>query len=470
MSFLSKWFCCFGLLLLPAGAVAEELRNQLVDHGSAYLAMHGGDPVHWQQWNAKTVTLAKEQDKLLYVSSGYFSCHWCHVMQRESYQNDQIAALLNKHFIPVKVDRELNPALDDRLIDFVEGTQGHAGWPLNVFVTPGGYPLVGMVYQPPGDFRRILERIHTRWENDAAGLRELAKSTSKQLQQRAPVSEALQPKALRDRFLTASLERANELQGGFGDQNKFPSVPQLSALLHLYQSGHDEIPADFLHLTLEAMAEQGLRDHLAGGFFRYVIDPAWQIPHFEKMLYDNALLASLYLQAAEVLNEPAYREVGLHTLAFMQREFQHANGGLMASFSAVDDRGVEGGYYLWQADEFKQSLNKAEFQVASRFWGVNGPPDLEHGHHLRISQSLNAVAQALNQPLARTRQRLESARDKLLLQRRQRILPRDTKQIAAWNGLALSAFVSGAQWEPDFQSPMHALRDFLVEQLWNGEV
>ncbi|MDY6978870.1 MAG: DUF255 domain-containing protein [Pseudomonadota bacterium] len=469
MSLLSKWFCCFALLLLPAGAVAEELGNELTDHGSAYLAMHGGDPVHWQQWNADTVALAREQDKLLYVSSGYFSCHWCHVMQRESYQNDRIAALLNEHFIPVKVDRELNPALDDRLIDFVERTQGHAGWPLNVFVTPEGYPLVGMVYQPPEDFERILNRIRAEWQNDAAGLRELAESTSERLQRRTPVSGSLQPDALRERFVNASLERADELQGGFGDQNKFPSVPQLMALLSLYQNGHEAIPADFLHLTFEAMAAQGLRDHLAGGFFRYVVDPGWQVPHFEKMLYDNALLASLYLRAAEVLNEPAYREVGLDTLAFMQREFQLADGGLLASFSALDDQGVEGGYYLWQADELKQSLNGAEFEVASRYWGVKGPPELEHGHHLHRSQGLKALELALNQPQAQVEQLLESARNKLLNQRRQRTLPRDTKQIAAWNGLALSAFVRGAQQEPALEASMQALRDFLVDQLWDGK-
>ncbi|MGM0679774.1 MAG: thioredoxin domain-containing protein [Pseudomonadota bacterium] len=469
MSFISKWFYCFGLLLLPAGATAEELRNQLVDHGSAYLAMHGDDPVHWQQWNRDAVAKARQQNKLLYVSSGYFSCHWCHVMQRESYQNDRIAALLNEHFIPVKVDRELNPALDDRLIDFVERTRGHAGWPLNVFVTPEGYPLVGMVYQPPEDFLRILERIRSEWHNDAPGLRELAESTSKELQHRTPVDGTPQPDALRERFVNVSLERADELQGGFGDQNKFPSVPQLATLLRLHQEGNEAIPADFLHLTLDAMAEQGLRDHLSGGFFRYVIDPGWQVPHFEKMLYDNALLASIYLQAAQVLNHPAYRQVGLQTLAFMQREFQLANGGLLASFSALDGQGVEGGYYLWQTDELKQSLNEAEFEVASRYWGINGPPELDHGHHLHISQDLDSVAQTLNQPRARVEQLLDSARNKLLGQRRQRSLPRDTKQIAAWNGLALSAFVSGAQQEPALRASMQALRDFLVNQLWDGE-
>ncbi|MDR9437642.1 MAG: DUF255 domain-containing protein [Thiohalophilus sp.] len=469
MSFLPKWFCCFGLLLLPAGAVAEELRNQLADHGSAYLAMHGGDPVHWQQWNARTVSLAKKQNKLLYVSSGYFSCHWCHVMQRESYQNDRIAALLNEHFIPVKVDRELNPALDNRLIDFVERTQGHAGWPLNVFVTPEGYPLVGMVYQPPEDFRRILERIRDEWQAQAPQLKELAQRSSSELAGNTPSPRDTGVAQLRQQLHNASMQRSDELQGGFGDQNKFPSVPQLNALLELEQQKPDDSRRAFLHITLQAMAEQGLYDHLAGGFFRYTVDPGWQVPHFEKMLYDNALLASLYLRAAEQFDEPAYRQVGLETLAFMQQEFQRNSGGLLASFSALDDQGIEGGYYLWQESQLKQALNPGEFQVARRIWGVNGPPELEHGHHLHRADSIEFVAKALEKTPGQISTILEQARHKLLQERRQRTLPKDSKQIAAWNGLALSALVDGARHEPRFARSASHLRNFIVVQLWDGK-
>jgi len=468
MSFLSKWFCCFGLLLLPAGATAEELRNQLADHGSAYLAMHGDDPVHWQQWSAETVALARAQDKLLYISSGYFSCHWCHVMQRESYQNKQIAALLNDHFIPVKVDRELNPALDDRLIDFVERTQGYSGWPLNVFVTPEGHPLVGMVYQPPQEFQQILARIRDEWQSDAAELKTLARETTAQLSRHAPFARDVSAAELRDKFLETSLRRADELEGGFGSENKFPSVPQLNALLTIHQRDRQDTLEDFLNLTLQSMAQQGLYDHLAGGFFRYTVDPGWQVPHFEKMLYDNALLASLYLRAARILNEPAYRRVGLETLEFLRRDFQRENGGLLSSFSAIDDKDIEGGYYLWRETELEQLLSEAEFEVARHVWGVSGPPELEHGHHLRITSSVEAVAEARQQPVAQIEQILARSRAKLWQQRRQRTLPMDTKQIAAWNGLALSAFVAGAREDPGLKPAAVALQGFIINKLWDG--
>ncbi|MGD8711635.1 MAG: DUF255 domain-containing protein [Thiohalophilus sp.] len=464
-----KGLGCTWLLLAASTASALELKNQLAGHGSAYLAMHGQDPVHWQQWNADTVELARKQNKLLYVSSGYFSCHWCHVMQRESYQDNRIAELLNSHFIPVKVDRELNPALDDRLIDFVERTQGYSGWPLNVFITPEGYPLVGMVYQPRDDFQRILERIHQEWQSKAGQLAELARTTTQEINSRDRVENRLQAGELRNRLVTASLQQADELQGGFGDQNKFPSVPQLDALLTIYQESRNKELGEFLRLTLDMMAERGLYDHLAGGFFRYVVDPAWQVPHFEKMLYDNALLASLYLRAGVVFDKPGYRQVGLETLSFMQRDFQLDNGGLLASFSAIDDQNVEGGYYLWREDEVKNLLSDTEFQIATRVWGISGPPELEHGHHLQQVIDVATVAKTLGLSEARASKSLASAQQKLLDKRQQRILPEDQKQIAAWNGLALTAFVAGSQQDSGLQRSTTRLRDFILQELWDDK-
>jgi len=460
-----------GILLLATVSVdAAPMRNQLANHGSPYLAMHGHDPVKWQEWNADSVELARRQNKLLYVSSGYFSCHWCHVMQRESYQNPQIAKLLNEHFIPVKVDRELNPALDDRLIDFVERTQGYSGWPLNVFITPEGYPLVGMVYQPADNFRQILTKLNQQWQEDDKQLKGLARAAAVELTQTTQPAQAMGGHELRKLLLDQSLQLADELQGGFGDQNKFPSVPQLRALLILYQQHKNETLGRFLNRTLQVMASQGLYDHLSGGFFRYVVDPAWQVPHFEKMLYDNALLAGLYLEAAEIFQQSAYQQVAEATLQFLQHHFVMANGGLRASFSAIDEQGVEGGYYLWQAEEFKRLLNADEYQVAVEVWGLQGPPELEHGHHLHIANSVAQVAREHNLPLAQVKQRLASATRKLLDYRQQRQLPRDDKQIAAWNGLALSAFVAGAQrQQAGFQHTATDLQQFILKQLWDGQ-
>ena len=463
--------CLAASLAVPAQAEAP-LRNRLADHPSPYLALHGHDPVHWQTWGPDAWEAAQRQNKLLFVSSGYFSCHWCHVMQRESYRDPKIAALLNRHFIPVKVDRELQPALDARLIDFVERTRGQAGWPLNVFITPEGYPLVGTVYLPPDRFAALLQDLARQWRENGAELASLAREAGEAMAP-APLSlpETVAPdlgrryaRALRKQALTL----ADEMAGGFGEQSKFPSVPQLRVLLAEQGRAPDERLRRFLQLTLENMASQGLRDHLGGGFFRYTVDPLWQTPHFEKMLYDNAQLASLYLQAATVLDTPAHAAVARETLDFVLRELAVDGGGYAASLSAIDAAGVEGGYYLWRPAELERLLTPDELAVVRRHWGLEGAPELEAGFHLRIAVPLAEVARALDMPLAVARQRVDSARRKLLAARAQRSLPRDDKIITAWNGLLLSALAQATRL-PDAQAYRAAgqrLHDFLHARLW----
>ncbi|MDH5395424.1 MAG: DUF255 domain-containing protein, partial [Gammaproteobacteria bacterium] len=288
------------------------IENQLQQHASPYLAMHGDDPVAWQEWNKEAVKRALNENKLIYVSSGYFSCHWCHVMQRESYKDKQVAEILNKYFIPIKVDREINSALDSRLIEFVEKTQGHAGWPLNVFITPEGYPLVGMTYVPRSNFISILNNIQKKWHEDSKQLKQIAVSASEELNKtQQSESKAIPPDSgvsYMRLFLQQAESMSDDMAGGFGDENKFPSYPQLKTLLKGYEYHPTEKLKHFLLLTLNNMASQGLNDHLSGGFFRYTVDPVWQVPHFEKMLYDNALLASLYTDAAVIFNNKKFEE------------------------------------------------------------------------------------------------------------------------------------------------------------------
>lgn len=334
-------------LLLMASISHAGLKNTLANNASPYLAMHGGDPVHWQEWNEQTVATARKENKLLFVSIGYFACHWCHVMQRESYQNPGIAAKLNSNFIPVKVDRELNPALDTRLIEFVERTRGYSGWPLNVFITPEGYPLLGIVYLPPNDFSSLITELATIWQQDSQQLIAEAKAASEELQttpldKTITIQEGLVSK-VHGKLKNVTLTRADSFAGGFGNQSKFPSVPQLSAMLDSYKSNHDKQLAGFLRLTLNNMASLGLNDIIAGGFYRYTVDPQWRVPHFEKMLYDNALLASLYLQAGVAFDEPRYLDTARKTLDFMISELLSEQGGLYASLSAIDSKNVEGG-------------------------------------------------------------------------------------------------------------------------------
>jgi len=461
-------------LLTSHSLLAAPMTNQLRDHASPYLAMHGHDPVKWQEWHAETVARAKRENKLLFVSSGYFSCHWCHVMQRESYQNKEIAALLNKYFIPVKVDREVHAALDAKLIAFVEATQGYAGWPLNVFITPEGYPLVGLVYVPPASLKQGLQKLSAQWQQQTAALSEMAKNASSELAQVEMASEVSIPagfgRELEQRLLQEAYTIADELEGGFGQQNKFPNVPQLQVLLEIYQRKKQARLKAFLLLTLDKMASQGLRDQLGGGFFRYAVDPAWQLPHFEKMLYDNALLARLYLQAASVFNNKAYEVVGRETLDFMGRELATRHGGLAASLSAVDDKGMEGGYYIWTLAELKKILSKDELAVVRVAWQLDGPSDIEHGHHLVQAAEIEDVAKTLKKDIKTASALFSSAGEKMRKARLKRHLPRDDKRIAAWNGLALSAFAAGTKLSrgEKYQQIGQRLFSDIASVLWDG--
>ena len=465
----------FILLLLQAAPVLAARNNQLANHPSPYLAMHGQDPVHWQEWGEAVQQAAMREDKLLFVSSGYFSCHWCHVMQRESFSNPEVAAILNKYFIPVKVDRELNPALDAKLIDFVEHTRGYAGWPLNVFITPDGYPLVGLVYMPQEDFKSMLLKLTTEWQRRKVELKQLAaKATDELAKPQVSESNTLTPKLGEEytRYLLRhTFDLADELQGGFGQQNKFPMVPQLHVLLAEYQRNKLERLGNFLQTTLDHMASQGLNDQLAGGFYRYTVDPAWQIPHFEKMLYDNAQLASLYLQAAIVFNNQRYQTVAFQTLDFMLRELATPEGALAASLSAVDEQGIEGGYYLWQEAELAKLLSQDELAVVKKIWGIAGSPELEAGYHFRQVMTPAEAARQLNMSLPMLKNYFTSAQKKLRQVRTHRRLPKDDKKIAAWNGLALSALAQAVATPAGdkYRPAASRLRDYLVKQLWDGQ-
>lgn len=450
---------------LPAAA----LTNQLKQHPSPYLALHGNDPVAWQDWGEAAVAQARRGDKLLLLSIGYFTCHWCHVMQRESYRNAEIAAYLNRHFIPVKIDRELEPALDARLSEFAENTLGTSGWPLNVFLTPDGHPLFAMLYAPPAEFLDTMTKLQQLWTQDRDALRRLARVEAKPA--RGPGAPRLDKARVRGytKALTrAALERADPIHGGFGEQSKFPSVPALTALLAVEQPPAEL--TDFLRRTLDAMADQGLRDHLGGGFFRYTVDPGWKTPHFEKMLYDNALLAPLYLRAAQRWQDPRYERVARETLDFMARDLGDTSGAFIAALSAVDNDGVEGGYYLWSNDALAAVLTPAELQPFRLAYGLTDAAPFDAGYLPIPVSSVADVAQRLALPIDEVQASLDRARGKLKAARDKRQLPRDTKRLAGWNGLALSAFAQAAKitGDPRYHALARGVRDYLMTTLWDG--
>jgi hypothetical protein len=450
------WF----LLLVgcaAAGAQAKPLSNQLAGHPSPYLALHGSDPVAWQEWNAETVARAKRENKLLLVSVGYFACHWCHVMQRESFRNAAIAARLNQDFIPVKVDRELHSGLDDALQTFSARLNGIAGWPLNAFVTPEGYPVFVVLYAPPDEFAKLLGTLAGRWQADSDGVRRLARQAAPRAATKPATAPLSGERAARasQQYLSAVWKEADLVQGGFGEVSKFPMAPQLSALLEIQARQPDARLAEFLRLSFDQMAARGLRDHVGGGFFRYTIDPGWDTPHFEKMLYDNAHLALLFLRAADVLRQPGYVDVARTTLDFMREVLQDRSGGLYASTSAVDEAGREGAYYLWEPAELKRLLTPAVYAAARRVWRLDAPRTLDHGYLPAEHLTPSAAERAL----------LKQAHAVLRDARRSRTLPLDDKMNAGLNGLALSAFSHASALDPRYRRSADRIQRFVLTRL-----
>ena len=464
--------CIFLLISLQAGAANKPLLiNQLKNHASPYLALHGEDPVAWQDWSENAVSFARKQNKLLYLSIGYFSCHWCHVMQQESYRNPKIAAFINKNFIPVKIDRELEPALDARMIAFVEQTRGMGGWPLNVFITPDGYPLYAVLYEPPENFQKILRKLNDLWVKDPAQLKKLALEHVQTAKgPGTPKIDKNKVKTYIDKLVIGVRGYADAFNGGFGEQSKFPSVPQLTFLVDYVKQTNDPRLKKILVLTLDQMATLGLRDHLAGGFFRYTVDPGWTTPHFEKMLYDNAQLASVYLQASQLLKRPDYLAVAVDTLDFLLVGMRDKQGAFIAALSAVDDKGVEGGNYLWSKDQLRKILSDKEYRVYRLAWSIRDAPPFDQGYLPVTGSPLKEIAKTTGLRSDEIKNLLQQAKLKLLAQRNKRLLPRDTKLLAGWNGLALKALSETAKITESakFSNTAQEVRNYIINKLWDG--
>ncbi len=424
------------------GSVVLAASNQLTGHPSPYLNLHADDPVHWQSWQAEVFEQAHASNRLVLVSVGYFSCHWCHVMQRQSYQHAPTARYLNNNFISVKVDRELEPDLDRRLITFVEQVRGVAGWPLNVFLTPEGYPLTGFTYLPRDDFLSLLKHLDEEWKQNHVALSTSAREFFELEREHADdqlVNRKVTNTELLDDFINQSMQNADELMGGFGNTSKFANVPQLDALLDSLR--HADKPdldvADFVQLSLSTMASRNLRDHINGGFFRYTTDPDWQTPHFEKMLYDNALLAALFLKADRLWPEQNYATIALQTLDFAEARLKHSEGGYMSSLSAVDGENREGAAYLWNDARLNALLNDTELKHLRQHWQRD---KVGNDFLLRPrTATRNAARSILNRDIRRKLQASGAG-----------IMPVDDKRLASWNAMMLEALTLAADYDDRF--------------------
>jgi uncharacterized protein YyaL (SSP411 family) len=335
--------------------------------------------------------------------------------------------------------------------------------------------MLGFTYAPRSELRTILARVATVWGEKAGELVDLARRAARERAAepgtgKANASASVSPTQLQDDFKRRALLFGDQLAGGFGDQSRFPMAPHLAALLELQARAPDPELGAFLVVTLDAVADKALRDHLGGGFFRYTVDPDWQTPHFEKMLYTQALLVPLLLRAAEVLQKPVYREVARQTLSFLLSDMQERDGAFVASLSAVDGEGAEGGYYLWHTEELERLLTADERNVLGMVWGLEGPPHHGAGLLPMPKRDLEQAAGELGIETDEAARFMSEARSKLLAARSGRTLPRDEKRLAGWNGLVLSALVAGSRAFGDdtYRRAASGLRDFLVTRLWDG--
>jgi uncharacterized protein YyaL (SSP411 family) len=435
--------------------------NRLADETSPYLLQHKDNPVDWYPWGEEALTRAAELDRPILLSIGYSSCHWCHVMERESFENDEIARFMNVHFVPIKVDREERPDVDAIYMEAVQAMTGHGGWPLTAFCDPQGVPFYTGTYFPPEprqgmpSFPMVMEAVAQSWSTQRDQIRDAANRIRSQLGNAARVDPDHEP--LSPGLLAAAVDHfrqtADARNGGFGGAPKFPPA---SALEFLLARGD----TDVAELTLDRMAAGGIHDQIGGGFARYSVDPIWLVPHFEKMLYDNALLARAYLHGYQALGHPRWRRVTEMTLDWMLAEMRGAEGGFYSALDA-DSEGVEGKFYVWTPAEVRDVLGDDADAVIDHY-GVTDRGNFEGANILHLAHGFEAEPPP----------NLDDARRKLYEVRSQRVWPGlDDKRLLSWNALAIAALAdAGAVLDrDDYLDAARNAADFVWNQMRDAD-
>jgi uncharacterized protein len=447
--------------------------NRLATETSPYLLQHAHNPVDWYPWGPEAFEQARREDKPVLLSVGYSACHWCHVMERESFENDEIAALMNRLFVSIKVDREERPDVDQIYMQAVQSMTGRGGWPMTVFMTPDGVPFYGGTYFPPVDrhgmpgFPRLIQSISDAYHTRKSEVLEAGRQLVESMQQAERLSRST-TLLTRDILVRAYLGIANEFDerdGGLGQAPKFPQPMTWEAVLRVGRLTGDARALEMLRLTLTRMARGGMYDQLGGGFHRYSVDGQWLVPHFEKMLYDNAQLASLYLHAWLATGEGEYRRITEETLDYVIREMTHPAGGFYSAQDA-DSEGVEGKFFVWTPEEVRATLGDPGLaRAALAYWGVDDGSNFEGHSILFVPREPDGVARALGTSrddlaaaIARARGLLHAAREK-------RVHPGlDDKVLGSWNGLMLAAFAEAAAalGRPDYLAAAVRNAEFLT--------
>jgi uncharacterized protein YyaL (SSP411 family) len=483
------------VLLIPLALGAAEPKkdagpaNRLAKESSPYLLQHAHNPVDWYPWGPEAFEKSKKENKLVFLSIGYSSCHWCHVMERESFEDKDVAAYLNKHFVCIKVDREERPDIDDIYMTALQVMDGRGGWPLSMFLTPEGKPIVGGTYWPRED-RKLPEGTARGFKSILAYIVELDRDKRKELRQQADkIAEYTQDALTRAARgvalveLTKSLatgpaeelrDRIDDRYGGFGDKErafrgtKFPSPPALTAVMRAAQRNKDAELAKLVTLTLTRMAEGGIYDQLGGGFHRYSTDRTWTVPHFEKMLYDNAQLIAVYSEAYRNDPKPLYKHVVDETIRFVAREMTSPEGGFYSALDADSD-GKEGEFYVWTAEQIEKALGENDAAIFRAAYGVSGPPTFEEkAYVLKRTRPLAEVAKDQKMSEDELRAKLAGMRSKLLDVRNRRPRPfLDTKVLTAWNGQMIAGLAAAGQTfkNPDYLKAATRAAEFVLANL-----
>ncbi len=428
------------------------MANYLDKETSPYLLQHTDNPVDWYPWGDDALGLAKRENKPILLSIGYSACHWCHVMAHESFEDEETALLMNEHFVNIKVDREERPDLDSIYMNAVTAMTGRGGWPMTVFLTPDGRPFYSGTYFPKEprygmpSFRQILLGVADAWQNQQDKVQSGAEQIVRQIQQKAGINTGVD--ALNTDMLTSAVDQLKQQfdskWGGFGQAPKFPQPMVIEFLLREHCRSANPDALGMAELTLQRMAEGGMYDQLGGGFARYSVDKYWLAPHFEKMLYDNAQLARVYIHAWQLTGNTLYRRITEETLDYICREMRHKDGGFYSSQDA-DSEGEEGKFYVWSSDEVRDVLG-ADAPLFMQVYDVTDGGNWEGKNILRLGSRTSGVAGQSGIDEAEFEQKMAAARQKLYDLRSKRIWPGlDDKILTAWNGLMLAAFADAAQ-------------------------
>ena len=450
--------------------------NRLAKETSPYLLQHAHNPVDWYPWGEEALRRAREENKPIFLSIGYAACHWCHVMERESFEDPATAKILNKHFISIKVDRQQRPDVDEIYMTAVQMMTGRGGWPLSVFLTPDLKPFFGGTYFPPEDlhgmpgFKTVLHRVAEVWREQPDDVVDNAQRMVEAL--RANVA----PEPSRTGVPDASVlfAAAGELReqfdtqwGGFGGAPKFPPSGAIALLLRQYARSGDAMLLYMVTVTLDRMAQGGMYDQLGGGFHRYSVDAMWLVPHFEKMLYDNALLTRVYLEAWQATGREPYREVAAGILDYVIRDMTDARGGFHSAEDA-DSEGEEGKFYVWQPGEIKAVLGEEDGELFCRYYGVSEEGNFEGHNILTAPRDPASRLGATTLTTEQWRDRLARSRERLLTHRNERVRPgKDDNVLAAWNGMMISALARGYQVLGDrrYLAAAQKAADFVLDEM-----